>query len=366
MKVDIVRESPIENTGRVSQVLGMFDLQPEKASRVEWHLDLDFPADWSIGLVVGTSGSGKSTIARELWGQHICNGYEWDASKSVIDGFPAATGIKDVVALLSSVGFSSPPNWLRPFHVLSNGEQFRVTIARALAEHQDLVCLDEFTSVVDRNVAKIGSAAVAKTVRSRKQKLIAVSCHFDIAEWLEPDWILDMNTGKLSVGRSLRRPPIELEVFRVNYPAWALFRHAHYLDTSLNRSAVCFLATWNGIPVAFSSWLPLVSGTLMNAVREHRTVTLPDFQGVGIGNAVSAYCASMWRGLGKRAFSTTSHPAMIRSRAKSALWRISRSTSFAAKDKSASIRHSTNRLTTGFEFVGDPMEKTEAIRLFAT
>jgi energy-coupling factor transporter ATP-binding protein EcfA2 len=366
MKVSIVRESPIENTGRVSQVLGMFDLQPEKTSRVEWHLDLEFPDDWSIGLVVGTSGSGKTTIASELWGGHICQGFEWDARKSVIDGFPAATGIKDVVALLSSVGFSSPPNWLRPFHVLSNGEQFRVIIARALAEHTDLVVLDEFSSVVDRNVAKIASAAVAKTVRSRKQKMIAVSCHFDIAEWLEPDWILDMNTGKLSVGRSLRRPDIELQIFRVNHPAWALFRHAHYLDTNLNKAAVCFIVTWNSVPVAFSSWLPLVSGTLANACREHRTVTLPDFQGVGIGNAVSAYCASMWRGLGKRAFSTTSHPAMIRSRARSPLWRISRSTSFAAKDKSASIRHSTSRLTTGFEFIGDPMPKAEAIRLFAS
>src|ERR1700721_1080421 len=191
MKVNIVRESPIENTGRVSQVLGIFDLQPEKTSRVEWHLDLEFPDEWSIGLVVGTSGSGKTTVARELCGGHICQGFEWDARKSVIDGFPATTGIKDVVALLSSVGFSSPPSWLRPFQVLSNGEQFRVTVARALTEQKDLLVLDEFTRVVSRNVAQIGSAPVAKPVRSRNQKLIAVSCHYDIAEWLCPDWIYE-------------------------------------------------------------------------------------------------------------------------------------------------------------------------------
>ena len=60
--------------------------------------------------------------------------------------------------------------WLRPFHVLSNGEQFRATIARALAESakgRELVVIDEFTSVVDRTVAQIGSAAIAKTIRRR-------------------------------------------------------------------------------------------------------------------------------------------------------------------------------------------------------
>ena len=44
--------------------------------------------------------------------------------------------IKDIVALLSAVGFASPPAWLRPFHVLSTGQQFRVTLALLLAGPQ--------------------------------------------------------------------------------------------------------------------------------------------------------------------------------------------------------------------------------------
>ena len=352
----------------MAQVRGLFDLAPAKTSRVEWDVHLDLPEQWSIGAIVGESGSGKTTVAKEMFGEHLCHGFEWDADRSVLDGFPKDAGIKDVTALLSSVGFSSPPNWLRPFHVLSNGEQFRVTIARALAEYKDLVVLDEFTSVVDRNVARIGSAAVAKTVRSRKQKLIAVSCHADILEWLLPDWVYEPATDTLTLARGeLRRPPIELEIFRASYPAWAIFRHHHYLDTNINKAACCFVATWNGVPVAFSSWLPLVSGTLRHAVREHRTVTLASYQGVGIGNAVSAYCDSMWRGLGKRVFSTTSHPAMIQSRARSPLWRISRSTSFATRDGGKSgVKHATNRLSTGFEFIGEPMDRAEAARLFST
>ena len=349
------------------QLEGMFDLPASKASESRWSVHLELPQEWNVGLIVGPSGSGKSTIAKELFGAHLVHGYEWAADKSIVDGFPKDAGIKDITGLLSSVGFSSPPAWLRPFSALSNGEQFRVTVARALAEQKDLVVLDEFTSVVDRNVAQIGSAAIAKAVRSHNQKFIAVSCHYDIGAWLLPDWVYEPATDTLTLARGeLQRPPIELEIFRIDKAAWQLFRHHHYLDSTLSNSAACFIATWRGVPVCFSSWLPLFSGTLPNGYREHRTVTLPDFQGVGIGNAVSAYCASMWRGLGKRAFSTTSHPAMIRSRIKSPLWRVSRGTSFASKDGNKAVKHAPNRLTTGFEFIGEPMNKAEAVRLFST
>jgi ABC-type Mn2+/Zn2+ transport system ATPase subunit len=107
-------------------------------------------------------------------------GYEWDGGKSIIDNFPASANIKDISKALSSVGFSSPPNWLRPFHVLSNGEKFRAEIARLLIDDErypDLVVLDEFTSVVDRTVAKASSAAVSRYVRNSKKKFVAVSCH---------------------------------------------------------------------------------------------------------------------------------------------------------------------------------------------
>jgi len=64
----------------------------------------------------------------------------------------------------------------------------------------------------------------------------------------------------------------------------ASVRTTSYLNHALNRSAVCFLASWRQTPVAFSAWLPFL-GQGPKARREHRTVTLPDFQGVGMGNA---------------------------------------------------------------------------------
>jgi hypothetical protein len=112
------------------------------------------------------------------------------------------------------------------------------------------------------------------------------------------------------------------------------------------------LALWKAAPVAFSAWLPFL-GAGPPTRREHRTVTLPDFQGVGIGNALSALVARMWRALGYRAVSTTTHPAIMRSRCASALWRMHRPPSFAHADRG--VRHALTRRTAGFEYVGPPL-----------
>lgn len=366
-RVDILRKTEIERTPRVMQLEGLFDLPASKVSESKWTVDLELPTEWNVGLIVGPSGSGKSTIARELFGKHLVAAYEWSEQRSIIDGFPTTKGIKDITGVLSSVGFSSPPSWLRPFQALSNGEQFRVTIARALCEDRELIVFDEFTSVVDRNVAKIGSAAIAKTVRRTKQKFIGVSCHYDIVDWMEPDWIYEPAVNRFASGRLWRRPEITLGVFRVHRSAWELFRHHHYLDSNLATSSSCFVATWNGIPVAFSAWMAMPH-TIPNFIREHRTVTLPDFQGVGIGNVLSDTIASMYRGLGKRPISTTSHPAMIAARNKSPNWKLKRAPSLTGKDagllEAKKMTRAFNRMTCGFEFVGPAMPETSARQLF--
>lgn len=372
--VNIVRESELVRTSRLMQMEGLFDVPASQKVKQEWTVNLNLPDSWNIGLIVGTSGSGKTTIAKELFGNHIVNSFIWDEKKSILDSFPKEMGIKEIVDLLSSVGFSSPPSWVKPFHVLSNGEQFRVNMARALAEMKDCAVVDEFTSVVDRTVAKIGSAAIQKTVRRKNQKFIAVSCHYDIAEWLEPDWVYEPATDTLTVGRLLRRPKINLVVKRVHSSAWQLFRKHHYLDTSIHSGAKCFVAFWNEIPVAFASVLHFPHPKIPNMKREHRTVTLPDYQGVGIGNYLSVYIASMCKGLGCRYVSITSHPAMMRSRAKSMEWKMTAkpnaktktlSKDFPGKGSGASGGFS-GRFRATFEYVGDAMDVNNARHLWGS
>ena len=352
--VDIVR------TPRVKQLEGMFDVPPAERSQQRW--DVALPLEerpWQIGLIVGPSGCGKSTLARELFGPALVSGYTWPSGKSIVDAFPGAMGIKEIVASLSSVGFSSPPSWLRPFHALSCGEQFRVTIARALAEQPELAVIDEFTSVVDRTVARIGSAAVAGSVRRSNRRFVAVSCHYDIVEWLCPDWLYDPASNEFQ-WRSLpaggrRRPPITLEIAGVHRAAWRLFKPHHYLTVNLHPAAKCFVAFVEERPAAFAAVLygPDSKGGYW---REHRAVCLPDFQGVGIGNALSEFVAAAFAATGKRYCSRTSHPAMIAHRARSPNWVMQRGVSFGSRhtgtmatiNRTAAVR----RLTASFRFAG--------------
>jgi GNAT superfamily N-acetyltransferase len=212
--------------------------------------------------------------------------------------------------------------------------------------------------VVDRTVAQVGSAAVAKAVRSRGLQFIAVTCHEDVEPWLNPDWVYRPAERTFAWRLLRQRPVVALDIIRVEASAWRLFAPHHYLSDSLNKSAVCFVAFWNLHPVAFSAWLPFV-GAGFPGRREHRTVTLPDYQGVGIGNAVSDTIASMWRGLGYRPTSTTTHPAMIESRRRSASWRMHRAPAFAAGNEGG-MKHATTRLTASFTYIGQAMNPIQA------
>jgi GNAT superfamily N-acetyltransferase len=374
VKTTVRVSTPLVRSARLAQVQGMFDVPPTPSSDLSW--DVDLPVEqkpWNVGLVVGPSGCGKSTVARNLWPEEFNRTYQWPADRSLLDAFPPALGIKDIVQVLSSVGFSSPPAWARPFHVLSNGEQFRVTMARALAEAEtrgpdSLTVVDEFTSVVDRTVAQVGSCALAKTVRRRNQRFIAVTCHNDVEEWLQPDWVYEPALQRFTWRSVQRRPDIELEVNRVHHSAWKLFHPHHYLTADINKAAFCFVAFWKGQPVAFDAWLPFFGKlkTAQQARRGHRTVCLPDFQGVGIGAALFAHLASMWAGLGYRAFSATAHPAEIAARRRNPSWHMTRAPSFTAKDtgKMAGTRMSatraSQRLTASFEWCGPKMTAPQA------
>jgi ABC-type ATPase with predicted acetyltransferase domain len=184
---DIIKKSTPEQTFRVSSVLNTFDLDIGKITeRFEGNIDLE-GKEWNIGLIVGGSGSGKSTIAKEVFGDYFIE-YNYNR-EAVIDDMPQDKSIKEITKAFTSVGFASPPSWLKPYSVLSNGEKMRCDLAYCILQENDIIIFDEFTSVVNREVAKTGSYAISKAVRKLNKKFIAVGCHSDVTEWLEPDWI---------------------------------------------------------------------------------------------------------------------------------------------------------------------------------
>lgn len=160
---DIIRQAQPSETFRVKSVMSSYDMT---TNAVKEHFvgDIDLPAEWNVGLIVGRSGSGKTTIARELFGDCIVDGYEY-THESILDDMPQGASVQDIATALTSVGFASPPSWLKPYSALSNGEKMRCDLARAILEKRDMFVFDEFTSVVDRTVAQIGSLAIQKAIR---------------------------------------------------------------------------------------------------------------------------------------------------------------------------------------------------------
>lgn len=137
--------------------------------------------EFGIGLIVGASGSGKSTVLSQFGNESVV---EWDRDKTIASHFASAEDAKE---RLSAVGFNSIKNWLQPYHTLSNGQQFRADLARKIGNGQ---VVDEFTSVVNREAAVSCSKSLRRYVDMKGIKgMVLASCHSDIIEWLDPDWV---------------------------------------------------------------------------------------------------------------------------------------------------------------------------------
>jgi ABC-type lipoprotein export system ATPase subunit/GNAT superfamily N-acetyltransferase len=337
MRVNVSVESAVSESLRARQVSSMFDAPPQSKCRIEWSLDVDLEsAPWNVGLVVGPSGSGKTTFLRHFWGEP--KPLEW-AGAGVVDDFAKGISVETIAGVCQAVGFNTIPAWMRPHAVLSNGEKFRVELARRLLEDGDPVVVDEFTSVVDRQVAQIGSHAVQKYCRKNNRRFVAVTCHYDVIDWLQPDWVLDMATKSFTRRLLQRRPTIDCVVGRLPRSAWAMFAPYHYLTAELHQAAQCFGLWANGRLAAFAGLLhrPVSQGTDEPIWGVQRLVTLPDWQGLGLAMVLVDALGADYRAAGKRVHTYPAHPALIRTFDKSQNWKLT------AKPK---MRGSNNRTKT--------------------
>lgn len=198
MRVSVKHTCENFNSFRAEKVKSLFNAE----SGHTWEHIAELPIedeDWQIGLIVGPSGSGKTSIGKQIWDNGIINLSEgWNENLPIVEDIAPEKSMNEVTAALSAVGLGNVPAWLRPFKVLSNGEQFRAGLARLICDAPDKVIVDEFTSVIDRQIAKIGASAFAKAWRKNgKKQIILLSCHYDIIEWLQPDWVYDTRVSEV-------------------------------------------------------------------------------------------------------------------------------------------------------------------------
>ena len=321
---NIELKTKILNDKYTEYVYEAFDIQNREETSVSIPMQLgeikNF--DWNIGVILGGSGSGKTTILKKIGNVKKVN---FDAEKPLISNFDWLKP-KDATLVLTSMGLSSVPTWLRPFHTLSNGEQYRATLAYLVASAKggEVILVDEYTSVVDRDVAKAMSFALQKYIRRENKRIILASCHYDILEWLMPDWTCSpQKGGALERGDWLRqgRPKIELQVSRAEYKAWDIFKKHHYLTELNNKSYAHYLFEWNNKPVGIVVVSPLPSAYIKNGFRGSRTVVLPDYQGMGIGSQISNFIGGIYKNNNCKYYTKTVNPALGEYRNISQKWR---------------------------------------------
>ena len=199
---EIILKSDITNDEYTNYVYQAYDIQ-DTEKVVKKVKSFSLPEDeWSIGLIYGNSGAGKTTLINALGGEYT--DYTMDKDKALVSNFDHMSE-EDACRTLASVGLSSVPSWLKPYNVLSNGERFRADMAMKISrDPREVTFIDEFTSVVNRDVAKAVSVAVRKYIHRNEKQVVFSSCHDDIIEWLQPDWIYYPETGNLVKKKSTK------------------------------------------------------------------------------------------------------------------------------------------------------------------
>jgi len=329
MKITVANRCSDFASYRAARVKSLFNAETGANFDLEAELPID-DGDWQIGVVVGPSGSGKTSIGREIFGgAEAFWTPEWPHDQPLIDGIGAGADFNDVTAALGSVGLGTVPTWLRPYPVLSNGEKFRADLARLIIEGPERAVVDEFTSVVDRQIAKFGALAFGKAWRRTKgRQVVLLTPHYDVIEWLEPDWVFDTAKKSFARGRP-RRPSFDLEVWSVDGSYWPLFEPHHYLKLPRMVGCKYFVGTVDGELAVHVGVSSMNKGKGVEA-RACRLVVMPEWQGAGVGlRFLNAICEMQERGdpdarLGGRRATTlfhTSHPQLCAALRRDKRWR---------------------------------------------
>lgn len=367
MKIEVHNRVSDFNSYRAARVKSLFNAENGCNFDLEIE-DVDLTGNWNIGVVVGASGSGKTSIGKMIFGENrivdLSKGWSYD--KPIIDDIAPDGSFNTVTGLLASVGLGDVPAWLRPFRVLSNGEQFRAGLARLICEKPNEVVVDEFTSVVDRQIAKIGAQAFQKAWRRENPtgKVVLLTPHYDIVDWLQPDWIIDTNNKKFSRGYLRQRPKIDLEIRKVNGSYWRYFKPHYYLDLPMPIAAEYFVGTVDGELACHLAVSPMFH---IGGYRATRLVTMPEWQGAGVGTRfLDAIAQYHLEGNGRKnrelpTYFHTSHPQLSSALRRSNKWVQVSARLYGGKPSKTKVNKSSTvgnygghfRAVQGFKYTGE-------------
>lgn len=148
---------------------------------------------------------------------------------------------------------------------------------------------------------------------------------------------------------------------------WGYFKEHHYLSQDLNKASTVYLLYWNDILVGFNAVLPIPSGNIKYSYRGHRTVILPDYQGLGIGTKFVDFVAQYYVNNGLKYNTRCSHTKMRGYMDRSNKW-IPTSHNNKKQDPNTNIKPKNEqfllkRICGAYEYMGEDYVNKEHINI---
>lgn len=182
----------VERTDRVLEVAEAFGLGLDDREFVVFD-DLDLKIEQGdIVYITGQSGSGKSTVLRELSEKMKESGLSVaDVDTVVLEDIPLADqmgkDLNEALTTLSIAGLNDAYLFIRKPKELSDGQRYRLRLAKLIESKAQVWVADEFLAVLDRDTAKVIAFNLQKIARKFGATVIVATTHSDMVDDLAPN-----------------------------------------------------------------------------------------------------------------------------------------------------------------------------------
>lgn len=190
--INVSFNTRVNKTIRTLEIAESFGLGlDEKAWTLYDNLELDIERS-DVVYVTGQSGSGKSVVLRELQrlmadaGQRVASidDFVFADDTNVIDQLGKTTS--DALGLLSMAGLNDAYLFVRKPSEMSDGQKYRLKIAKLIESGADVWVADEFGAVLDRVTAQVVASNLQRAARAVGATVIVATTHEDLKNALRP------------------------------------------------------------------------------------------------------------------------------------------------------------------------------------